>query len=872
MVLTGQYLRYSAHSKWGVVGSPTSNILLLKNNIVVAPALENVIVWDSRKNEKIMEFSGGTSTVTALATHDEKTISVGYSDGSIRIFDIGSGVSTVVFNGHTSAVTVLKYHHSGARLCSGSLDTNIVIWDIISQSGLYRLRGHKGPVTDCHFLHDDEILITSSKDTYIKMWCLDTQHCFETLTNGRDEVYSVTVCGNKLLAGSNTTDIRVWDIAEVALGKRKSVDKVIQCELLGSVTRKSKENVVSLTVINNIMFCLNNDTSIEVFKVKTDEEKEKLLKKKRKKSKEEDVSLAVEEEIVFVKTIKCPDKIRSISCRSITKGGVRLCCLYTTNKIQCYKLTTELETQSTSTLELPGHRSDVRCVRFTADSTRVLTVSNGLAKLWSCRTQHCITSVECGNGMCGVLTPGDQYTVIGTKKGEIQLLDLVSGVVVSSVQGHNGCIWDIAPRFDTTGFATGSVDKEVKFWEYTLEKERRLGVKHVKTLQMTEDVLSLTYSKNNKLLAVALLDCTVKVFFTDTLKFFLSLYGHKLPVTSMDISSDNSLIITGSADKNIKIWGLDFGDCHKSLFAHNEAVMKVMFVPKTHLFFSVGKDKEIKQWDADKFEHIQTLSGHHKEIWCIDVTRDGELVVTSSHDRSIRVWERSDEVIVLEDERQTAREAVYEQSLVEKASQQVDKEVEADTAGHSSMETLKGAEQIMESLEIHREEQAKEKDYQEALKADTTAPPPDKHIILSTLKVTSSNYVLSVIKKIRPSELEQALIVLPFSYIIDLLELFDRWLTHKQEVELCCKCVFFLLRIHHNQIVANKVLVKVIESLNYHTAAVIKEIKDVVGFNSAALKFLKFSCDEQTQSFYSDFTGKIKDVRKKKRAVLKPLN
>ena len=31
-----------------------------------------------------------------------------------------------------------------------------------------------------------------------------------------------------------------------------------------------------------------------------------------------------------------------------------------------------------------------------------------------------------------------------------------------------------------------------------------------------------------------------KVFFADTLKFFLSLYGHKLPVTAMDISGDSS--------------------------------------------------------------------------------------------------------------------------------------------------------------------------------------------------------------------------------------------------------------------------------------------------------------------------------------------
>ncbi len=55
-----------------------------------------------------------------------------------------------------------------------------------------------------------------------------------------------------------------------------------------------------------------------------------------------------------------------------------------------------------------------------------------------------------------------------------------------------------------------------------------------------------------KLLAVALLDCTIKVFFADSLKFWLSLYGHKLPVLSMDISSDSTLLASGSADKNLK--------------------------------------------------------------------------------------------------------------------------------------------------------------------------------------------------------------------------------------------------------------------------------------------------------------------------------
>ena len=51
---------------------------------------------------------------------------------------------------------------------------------------------------------------------------------------------------------------------------------------------------------------------------------------------------------------------------------------------------------------------------------------------------------------------------------------------------------------------------------------------------------------------MALLDSTMKVFFADSLKFWLSLYGHKLPVLSMDISSDSTLLVSGSADKNLK--------------------------------------------------------------------------------------------------------------------------------------------------------------------------------------------------------------------------------------------------------------------------------------------------------------------------------
>lgn len=43
-------------------------------------------------------------------------------------------------------------------------------------------------------------------------------------------------------------------------------------------------------------------------------------------------------------------------------------------------------------------------------------------------------------------------------------------------------------------------------------------MKQTRILQLDEDVLCVCYSPDQRLLAVSLLDCTVKIFYVDTLK------------------------------------------------------------------------------------------------------------------------------------------------------------------------------------------------------------------------------------------------------------------------------------------------------------------------------------------------------------------
>uniref|UniRef100_A0A8C3KUZ2 WD repeat domain 3 n=1 Tax=Chrysolophus pictus TaxID=9089 RepID=A0A8C3KUZ2_CHRPC len=420
------------------------------------------------------------------------------------------------------------------------------------------------------------------------------------------------------------------------------------------------------------------------------------------------------------------------------------------------------------------------------------------------------------------------------------------------------------------GFVTGGADKCVKFWDFELVKDessiqKRLSMKQVRILQLDEDVLCVRYSPNQKLLAVSLLDCTVKVFYTDTLKFFLSLYGHKLPVLCMDISYDGTLIATGSADRNVKIWGMDFGDCHRSLFAHDDSVMYLQFVAKSHLFFTAGKDNKIKQWDADKFEHIQTLEGHHQEVWCLALSPNGDYVVSASHDKSLRLWERTREPLILEEEREMQREAEYEESVAKEEQPVVAGETQGETglAGKKTIETIKATERIMEAIELYREEMAKLKEHKAICKAaGKEVPFPANPILRAYGNITVSGNIPLLLL----SELEESLLVLPFSYVPDLLRLFNEHIHLGAEVELLCRALLFLLKIHFGQITSNQMLVTVIENLKKTTISRVSEARDVLGFNMAGLQYLKREIEAKDEvMFFADATDRFEEKKRKRK-------
>ncbi|XP_065906408.1 WD repeat-containing protein 3-like [Dysidea avara] len=936
MPLTKQYLRYRSAGSFGVVCSKKSNVLVSERRAsnkkyelrAIAPSLENVVVWDLRKEEKVCILEGDKHEVTSLASGDD-VIAVGYTNGVVKLWNLSTAACTTTLSGHRSSVTCLVFDHVMVRLISGAKDNDVIIWDVVNECGLCKMSGHKAPITDCVVMTTSNVLITSSKDTTIKLWDLDTYHCFQTLVECHSEVWSLALVAkeSKLVVGSSDRELRVWELEltgaeqEVDVAQEKATigqkrgppsgddmmandvtenserNVPVRCNLIGSIKRGRMDKVSHIRIDPSgvLLLCQNGDKTVDVYEVRSEADLNKVLRKRRKKLRKQqqqqqqqqqdndditsdDVTLSVTDQLSLLATIKMDVKIKSFDITSGRGSIHKLLIALSDNSITSYNLNISnkpITCEQHMSLTSPGHRSDVRTVCYSSDDSCIASGSADSVKIWSGSTHRCVSTIQSGYCLCSAFVPGDRHLLIGTKSGEIQLFNLATSSLLESVQAHDEgkAVWSLCLQPDKRGFVSGSADHTVKFWEFELVSDdenptsKKLTMSHTRTLKMTEDVLCVKYSPNQKLLVVSLLDSTVKVFFADTLKFFLSLYGHKLPVLCLDISSDNTVLVTGSADKNIKLWGLDFGDCHKSIFAHDDSVMAVQFIPGTHLVFSAGKDHMVKCWDGDKFEQVMTLPGHQAEVWCMTVSHNGDHVVTGSHDSSIRVWERTQEPLVLSEEQENEREEEFEESIMRTNEPRVipgEVKSEASLAGRKTIETVKCAEQIMEAIELYKEESLKLLDYEEECKAaGKKLPAPQRNPILDALGMSSVEwYVLQVLKKVKSSELEESLLVMPFSYMPHILTLLNHWIKSGWEVELSCRCLFFLLRVHHAQLVSSQELLPLMEELRQHTTEQVTKLKDMVGFNMAGLQFLRRQLDAQGQPVFADVTEKSTQTEK----------
>ncbi|KAF3769198.1 WD40 repeat-like protein [Cryphonectria parasitica EP155] len=844
-------------------------------------------LWDSKIATVILNFNGHRSAITTLVFDKSGVrLASGSKDTDVIIWDLVAEVGQYKLRGHKDQVTGLQF-----------VEPDTQAEDEETQQ-LMALDGQGA---------GDGYLLTTGKDSLIKLWDLSSRHCIEThvaQTNGECWALGVSPDLSGCVTAGNDGELKVWALNAAGLSAAThQVDTPQTTHFLqdrGTLHRQSKDRAVEVSFHpRRDYFAVHGvEKAVEIWRIRSDAEVKKSLARKRRRRREKsasskkdkadrdvdmvDVETEADEEAVGVQAditdvfgqhviVRTTGKVRSVDW-AVSHGHKQLQLLVATanNQLELYDIATKEKTSKSKkedvpdyakslSVELPGHRADIRALSLSSDDKMLASAANGSLKIWNVRTQACVRTFEC-----------EQVVIVGTKSGELELFDVTSASLIDSISAHEGAIWSLQVHPDGRSVVTGSADKTAKFWDFKIVQEQVLGTTRTtpklklvqsRALKVSDDVLSLKFSPDAKLLAVALLDNTVKVFFTDSLKLYLNLYGHKLPVLSMDISYDSKLIVTSSADKNVRIWGLDFGDCHKALFAHQDSILQVGFVPHNsdgngHHFFSTSKDRTIKYWDADKFEQIQRIDGHHGEIWALAMGHSGTFMISASHDKSIRVWEETDEQIFLEEEREKEIEELYETTLattLEDGADMQDQNGEVAAASKQTVETLMAGERIVESLELGMVDLGVVRDWEEAKLSNPNVAPPQRDPIFMALGgISAEVYVMNTLQRIKASALHDALLVLPFSTVPLLFTFLDIFALRSMNIPLTCRILFFMLKTHHKQIVASKTMRAMLDSIRTNLRQALRKQKDEMGYNIAALKVVGMQIQEKSIKDYVD--------------------
>lgn len=638
------------------------------------------------------------------------------------------------------------------------------------------------------------------------------------------------------------------------------------------------------------------------------------FKDEGKNSNSDDLTLVASDEFDYMTTLHASHKIKAFNFVPYLErnGSIRIICALSTNSLEVHsiskrieknesrKISIQYESQIVSSLDMYGHPTGIRSISLSSDDILACTISKNCAKIWNVGNRSCLRSLPIvlskrkgssgSYGLCSVFLPGDSHVVVGTKEGFLLIIDIASGEVVFSDKAHEKEIWSIdikrpsANTAEAISIVTGSADRNVKFWDIETQTKDDLDdfelscighpmLVHTRTLQTTDDVVAVRYSYSydpqKRMVFVSTLDNQIKVFFDDTLKFFLSLYGHSLPALALDSSDDDAILASGGADKSIKIWGLDFGDTHRTLYGHTDSITDLRFVRKTHNFFTSSKDGTLRYWDGDRFNQVLLLNGHFSEVNCLALSKTGAFVLSGGMDRQVRVWERTRDMVFIEEEREREMEDMFDkignhqnevgtdsimrrrisEEELEEEREHEDNHPQSEAAVRRSVISVASGDRIMEALELADQEL---KDLLSMRKNQETniGIVKDRPVNPLLLGMKPAEYILWVLRSIKSAELEQSLLVLPLHHMERLIYYLIVLLREGLGVELCSRVAVFLVKTHQNQVIGHSKLSTSLRELRRLLRRRLSEARDSIGYNLAAIRMIQKAAQEHKGRYH----------------------
>ena len=197
------------------------DIAFYRSDAFVALSDGVVAVLDADRRVGRRRLTASDQSARCVAVNPvERELAVGYSDTTVRIFDLETYDLKQTIPAHTNSVFTVRYSPDFQFLLTAGRDAHLKIWDVERAYTLHQdVAAHLFAINHLTFSPDGNLLATASMDKSIKIWDAKTYRLLKVVDRARHAGHGTSVnklrwtnYHHQLLSPSDDRTISVWKL------------------------------------------------------------------------------------------------------------------------------------------------------------------------------------------------------------------------------------------------------------------------------------------------------------------------------------------------------------------------------------------------------------------------------------------------------------------------------------------------------------------------------------------------------------------------------------------------------------------------------------------------------------------------------------